>query len=301
MVRCINVERDPACFAELRRNLAPWQEVAICLRGTFAEHLEAILETIGEDPALIFLDPFGVNGIEMDVLARILARAGKTELLVHFSDKTFLRMAGHLDDNDKRLPVGRKVAESKLRRLDTVIDTPLWRRLWHNGSAIDTDRAMDATVELYLSQLRTRINYAHQIPMRDHYADRAAYRLVFCTNSPHGVELMSDIACAYETDLKEVADAGAMTLWAADEARQRLTDLRDAVHAAGLRRGGVATRVQIIHELAPQRFGQYRTSEYALVIRQLVKTGLIDRSTPSGIGAREPLGFVEPAQGSLLG
>jgi hypothetical protein len=151
---------------------------------------------------------------------------------VHFSDKTFLRMAGHLDDNDKRLPVGRKAAESKLRRLDAVIGTPLWRRLWHNGSAIDTDRAMDATVELYLSQLRTRIKYAHQIPMRDHYADRAAYRLVFCTNSPPGVELMSDIACAHEAELKDVADAGAMTLWAADEVRQRLTDLRDAVHAA---------------------------------------------------------------------
>jgi len=250
---------------------------------------------------LIFPDPFGVNRIEMDVLSRILARAGKTELLVHFSDKTFLRMAGHLDDNDKRLPVGRKVAEAKLRRLDGVIGTPLWRRLWHNGAPVNTDKAMDATVELYLAQLRTRINYAHQIPMRDHYPDRAAYRLVFCTNSPHRVELMSDIACCYETELKDAAEAGAMTLWAADEARQRTTDLRDAVHGAGLRRGGVATREQIIHELAPKLFGRYRTSEYAHAIRDLVRAGLIERSTPTGIEPREPLGFVEPAQGSLLG
>jgi three-Cys-motif partner protein len=301
VVRCINVERDADCFAQLQRNLAPWQEVAISLHGSFAAHLDDILDTIRDDPALIFLDPFGVNGIEMDVLARILARAGKTELLVHFSDKTFLRMAGHLDDNDKRLPFGRKVGEAKLRRLDAVIGTPLWRRLWHNGAGVDTDKAIDATVELYLSQLRTRINYAHQIRMRDHYHARTAYRLVFCTNSPHGVELMSDIACCYETELEDAAAAGAMTLWAADEARQRITDLRDVVHATGLRRGGIATREQIIHELAPALFGRYRTSEYAQVLRELVRAGLIDRSSPTGIEQREPLHFIEPAQGSLLG
>lgn len=299
LVRCINVERDPNCFQELERNLAPWHDLAINLLGEFSEHLDDILETISNDPALIFLDPFGLNGIEVDVIEKILARAGKTELLIHFSDKTFLRMAGHLDDNDKRLPVGRKVAESKLARLDAVIGTPLWRRRWSDGP-IDTDSAMDATAQLYLSELRTRIGFAHQMTMRDHYADRAAYRLVFCTNSPHGVELMSDIACGYETHLKETAEAGAVTLWADQEARQRLTDLRDAVHAAGLRYGS-ASREQIIHELAPKMFGQYRTSEYAKVIRELVREGLIDRATPTGIEPREPLRFIEPAQGSLLG
>lgn len=300
LVRCVNVERDRDCFIELQRNLAAWQELVVNLPGEFCEHLDDVLAAIGEDPALIFLDPFGVNGIEMEIIEKILERAGKTELLIHFSDKTFLRMAGHLDDNDKRLSVGRKVAEAKLARLDAVIGTPLWRRLWSNGDG-DTDAAIDAIVELYLSELRTRIGYAHQIKMRDHHADRAAYRLVFCTNSPHGVELMSDIACRYETELKETADAGAMTLWGDQEAIQRMTDLRDTVHAAGVRRGGVATREQIIHELAPKLFGLYTSTDYAKVIRELVADGRIDRANPTGIEPREPLRFVEPAQGSLLG
>lgn len=236
----------------------------------------------------------------MEIIERILNRPGKTELLIHFSDKTFLRMAGHLDDNDQRLPVGRKVAEAKLARLDAVIGAPLWRRLWSNGTS-NTDAAIDAIVELYLSELRTRIGYAHHIRMRDHCAQRAAYRLVFCTNSTHGVELMSDIACRYETELKATADAGAMTLWADQEAIQRMTDLRDAAHAAGLRRGGVATREQIIHELAPKLFGLYTSTDYAKVIRELVADGRIDRASAKGIDTREPLRFVEPAQGSLLG
>jgi len=52
---------------------------------------------------------------------------------------------------------------------------------------------------------------------------------------------------------------------------------------------------------APKLFGRYRTSEYAHAIRDLVRAGLIERSTPTGIEPREPLRFVEPAQGSLLG
>ena len=37
------------------------------------------------------------------------------------------------------------------------------------------------------------------------------------------------------------------------------------------------------------------------VLRELVRAGLIDRSSPTGIEQREPLRFTEPAQGSLLG
>jgi three-Cys-motif partner protein len=301
LVRCINVERDQGCFSELERNLAPWTagaDVAINLQGEFAEHVDLILETIDNDPALIFLDPFGVNGIEMALVEKALARAGKTELIVHFSDKTFLRMAGHLGNNDERLPVGQKVAESKLARLDAVIGTRLWRRIWADHSR-STDDAISATVELYLSELRLRIGYAHQIAIRDAYSDRPAYRLVFCTGSAHGVELMSDIACRYETKLKEAYDAGTMTLWEDQEARQRLTDLRDSVHVAGLRHG-TATREQIIHEMAPKHFGEYTSTDYARAIRELVKAGLVERANAVGIEPREPLRFVQPAQGSLL-
>jgi hypothetical protein len=78
-VRCINVERDRGCHEQLVRNLAPWPDVAIALRGEFAAHLTDILDTIGDDPALFFLDPFGISGVEM----QIIARRGKTELLLH--------------------------------------------------------------------------------------------------------------------------------------------------------------------------------------------------------------------------
>lgn len=298
LVRCINVERDRGCFERLRRELAPWQDVAIAHNGEFADHLLDILDAVGADPALFFLDPFGIRGIEMDLICQIAARSGKTELLLHFSDKTFLRMAGHLDDRGERMPAGQKQAESKLAALDTLIGTKRWRLLVPAGA--DTETAIDAVAELYLEQLReSGWRYAHQIQMRDAWRDRPAYRLMFATPSPHGVELMSDLVCRYEQTLEESAVAGQMTLWHEQEERQRSTNLKDQIYAEG-KRAGAITREQLIHRLAPQHFGRYTSTYYAKMIRELVNEGLIDRPTAKSIGLRESLGFVESPQGSLI-
>jgi three-Cys-motif partner protein len=298
LVRCINVERDRRCHEQLVRHLAPWPDVAIALRGEFADHLDDILDTIDDDPALFFLDPFGVVGIEMQLVEQIAARRGKTELLLHFSDRTFLRMAGHLDDHGKRLPVGHKQAQGKLATLDALMGTKRWRLLCPPGA--DTEDAIDQVADLYLHQLREGgWTFADQIRMRDHYADRPAYRLMFATRSPHGIEVMSDRACRYERSLKDEADAGIMTLWHHDDERQHLTDLRDRIFAAGRERG-TATREQIIHQIAPEAFGRYTSTDYAKAIRELVGLGLIDRPHAKGIEPREPLRFVDPPQASLL-
>jgi three-Cys-motif partner protein len=302
LVRCINVERDPDCFVELERNLAPWKHLATNLSGTFAERLDEILNRIGRDPAFFFLDPFGVNGIEMAVIERILARKGrKTELLIHFSDKSFKRMAGHSDEDDDRTPLAKKLAGSKLARLDEVMGTKLWRPWWE-GDKVDTDAALDATAKLYLSQLRERgFRYAHEIPIRETLDSRPPYRLVFCTESPHGVELMSDITCVYERRLWDRAHEGTFDLLLSEEARGRGDGaLRDRIHELGVAHG-MLSRQEIIHTLAPQYFGEYRSSEYAKAVRELVSIGGIDRSSATGIEDREALRFVELAQQSLLG
>lgn len=298
LVQCIIVERDPECFRELQRNLAPWQDVATALSGEFAPRLPHILETIGDDPALFFLDPFGVAGAGMELIERIAGRPGKTELLIHFSDKTFLRMAGHLDDRGDRVPVGQLVAESKLATLNSHIGTKRWRLLCAPG--VDTDRAIDDVAEVYLEQLRSvGWSYAHQIRLRDRYSQRPAYRLMFATGSAHGVELMSDITCAYERSLKEEEDAGRMTLWQHHDESQHLADLRDRIFAFG-REQETATPQDAIHQLAPQLFGLYRTSEYNKAIRELVQAGRIRRPNANGIEPRERLTFIEPPQTSLF-
>jgi three-Cys-motif partner protein len=301
VVRCINVEADPENLAELERNLAPWRDVAIALSGEFADHVDAIIDTIADDPALIFLDPFGVKGIEMDIIEKLLDRGAntKTELLIHFSDKTFKRMAGNLSENAARKPVGVKSANSKIMQLDRVIGTPMWRRIW-NSPEYSTDDAMDRIAELYLSELRQRIGFANQILMRDNDLDAPAYRLVFCTGSPHGVEQVSHLAHRYESELKERARPGQTDFFSDQEERQHVTNLRDRIQALGLRRT-LITPQEIRHALVPELFGLYSSSDYAKAIRELVANGVVERVTAVGIREDERLQFVEPAQGSLLG
>lgn len=300
IVRCINVERDYENFAELERSLHPRSEVAIALRGEFADHVDDIVDMIGRDPALIFLDPFGVKGIEMEIVETLLARDPntKTELLIHFSDKTFKRMAGNLTDNPDRKPVGIKSASAKILQLDKVVGTPMWRRIW-DAPDFDNDQAMDRIVELYLSELRGRIGYAHQIRMRDNLNDRPAYRLIFCTGSPHGVELMSHLAHRYEHELKERARPRQTDLFSDQEERQRLTALRDHIEALGIKQRFM-TPQEIRHLTTPERFGRYSTTDYAKAIRELVAAGVIERANAVGIKDEEHLHFIEPPQGSLL-
>jgi three-Cys-motif partner protein len=69
------------------------------LNGTFQQHLPHILDLVGWDPALFFLDPFGYKGMDWGALQQVAARArqssrAKTELLVNFNVGLVDRGAG---------------------------------------------------------------------------------------------------------------------------------------------------------------------------------------------------------------
>ncbi|HEY3544141.1 MAG TPA: three-Cys-motif partner protein TcmP [Gaiellaceae bacterium] len=300
-LRTINVESDRDTFVRLIGNLAPYQHLCLNIPKTFEDALDEILKTIRNDPALFFLDPFGVNGIEMDLLDRIRERAGKTELLIHFSDRSVLRMAGNLDDNEQRKEVGQKAADAKVLKLNDVIGTHWWQGAWSNKSSTTNER-IDAIAELYANQLRSRgFNFVHEIRMRDEYPDRPKYRLVFATRSPHGVELMSTFACEYERQLHDRHYEGSFELeWEKERRAARLAQLQGEIHALGVSRGAM-TQQEILHELAPLHFGEFLTTEYHREIRKMVDTGGIDRPSHTGIKNRERLTFVEKPQQTLFG
>lgn len=300
--KCINVEQNPEIFAELVENLSDYGDVARCLHGTFDAHLDTILRETKNGFAFFFLDPFGVRGIEMATVAKVLERPERTtELLIHFSDRSFNRMAGHAVENDARTEVGHNVAASKVATIDAVFGTDEWQPIANNTS-LSAEAKTKASIELYCDQLRRRgLKYVYPIPMRDRHGARARYTLVYGTNSPHGVDLMSDIACRYDRDQHDQTHEG--TLLPAFEQANREADLGallDDIHGAGLA-AGFATPDELRFKLVPERFGLYLRKEYAAMIRKLVTEEKINRSTPTGIKDNERLEFIQPAQGSLLG
>lgn len=303
-IKLINVESDAELFERLRMNLAPFGPVATCLHGRFQDRLTEIMRLVARDPVLFFIDPFGMEGADIRLVEQILAKRGGqrdiTELLIHFSDRTLARLAGHAADNP-RTPVGQRAAASKVAYLDAALGTTWWRGAFANPAYGSFEARCDAVAELYMHQLRARgISYVHDLRMRDSLDASPRFRLIFTTRSAHGSYLMSDIAAAHEADLFAARWDGSFEL---DWQRQKRADRRDVVrgeiHRWGVGRGST-TFEEIVLRFAPEYFGEWRTSDYAACVRELVTLGGIDRPRPEGIKPKERLRFVATLQDSLF-
>lgn len=304
-IALVNVESDAETFERLRFNLAGYGSVAQCLHGRFQDRLDDVLKIIGREPALFFIDAFGMEGADIRLVSRILeARGGSsslTELLIHFSDRTLLRVGGYLKPG-ARGDVAERAGQSKLAAMDAQLGTPWWRGAFSNPALADGPARCDAVAELYIQQLRKRgVRYVHGLSMRDAYDANPRYRLIFTTRSAHGSYLMSDIAAGHEAELFKARFEGTFEL---DWQRQRRADrrdvLRDEIHKWGLAKGS-ATQEEILLALAPEHFGQWRTSDFHRCVRELVEMGGIDRDRPQGIKRGERLRFSPTVQASLFG
>ena len=71
-IRLINVEKDADMFARLQYNLAGFGPVATNLQGRFQDRLEEVLRIVGSEPALFFIDPFGMEGADVRLVEQIL-------------------------------------------------------------------------------------------------------------------------------------------------------------------------------------------------------------------------------------
>src|SRR5206468_7739847 len=61
--------------------------------GELRQVLSQFLSHVGDDPVLYFLDPFGVEGLDADMLGNVLS-APQAEVLLLFSDEGAVRLAG---------------------------------------------------------------------------------------------------------------------------------------------------------------------------------------------------------------
>lgn len=93
--RCINIEEDEEYFANLQEQTAKYGSIVQNIHGRFADNLDSILQIIGTQPAIFFLDPFGIKGIDWSAVRKIINREAQTDLWIRF-DYIDIR---HLDGN----------------------------------------------------------------------------------------------------------------------------------------------------------------------------------------------------------
>jgi three-Cys-motif partner protein len=90
------MEVDPQRAKQLEEHLEPFSQKPPFVhvrQGELGEVLSPFLGYVQNDPVLYFLDPFGVEGLDAEMLRNILS-APKAEVLLLFSDEGAVRLAG---------------------------------------------------------------------------------------------------------------------------------------------------------------------------------------------------------------
>lgn len=89
----VAIEKEPKHFRALADNLAEFGPDVRALAGTLGDHLPAIESEFGAAPTLYFIDPFGLEPLQADVVRRALA-GPRNEVLLLFADRAALRHYG---------------------------------------------------------------------------------------------------------------------------------------------------------------------------------------------------------------
>lgn len=180
-------EADARRAARLGEVIAPLAQQlpqgssATVLQGAYAELLTGALDEIEANgrqlaPSLVFIDPFGISGIPMSLVRRVLATPS-CEVLINI-------MTGYMH---------RFISQKEFEGpMDQVFGVPNWR----DGLALAGAERVDFLRRLYLAELtRTdvagRARYARLFSMLNK-ANQPIYDLVFATNHPLGIDRMKD-------------------------------------------------------------------------------------------------------------
>ena len=179
-LKCINVESVQDVFENLNESTKSYEAYVENFHGDFGTFASTIVERTGNQPALFFLDPIGLKGLEWNSLIPILKRENITELLIRFDAQTALRLTG----GDENLH----------RTFNTILGedcSRYWKEYISHGGHSPQDRR-DSLSMAYEDKLTIYFPYVARMPIRS--ADEAIkYNLLFATRSLKGVQVMNDV------------------------------------------------------------------------------------------------------------
>jgi three-Cys-motif partner protein len=288
-LRCINVEADPGEFADLAESTAAYRRFVDNRQGRFAEHADQILRDVGVRPTLVFLDPFGVGGLDWTTLEKLGNRARdlKTELLINFNAPKFDRHAGWLDS------FGRKPREAFIALLNRTCGTDEWQAIW--DEPLPKDERYQRIMQFYLGRICTTFKFGGAAyPVHAVENEQLKYYLLYLTRHPLGLRIMSSILYGVERryleDRARLVAARGQQLALFDPPPPSIDELESAaieqleadVLDVGLRR--IRTTSGALQDaLIRKWFGRMVQKHYRKVYTRLIRQGRILRDKATGI------------------
>lgn len=216
-VYVVAIEKVSAHFKALEQNLAPFGPSARALRGTLPEHMPALLAEMAADPALFFIDPFGIEPLNADVVYSALGRR-QTEILVLFADQAALRHYGVLtagddgvDDSAGQFALDISFSEAQVAQhaasdamrlaelqptreaCETIMNDAFGNADWRTRvDAVKPVNRRQEILDLYTELLHgAGARYVLRVPIRA-AGNRHVYHLFHATRSAHGYVAMKE-------------------------------------------------------------------------------------------------------------
>lgn len=146
-VHVVAIEQEHQWFTELANYLEPFRDDVAVLEGTLRDYLPGLLEKYGSGPTLYFLDPFGLKGLDADLVRMALA-GDASEVLVLFNDPGAGRLAG---------------AAGRISSPEVGSDAP--RDLW--GEPTPTSAGDRGSTDLIADDGEDEAEWARESPSRD--------------------------------------------------------------------------------------------------------------------------------------
>lgn len=98
-IQCIFGETKPANQSVLRDLIGRYpQASALLLEDDFWRRTNDVVELVAGDPALVFVDPFGLAGLDFARLVDMIQRLGKVDLIINLRTPAAVRLAPRLSE-----------------------------------------------------------------------------------------------------------------------------------------------------------------------------------------------------------
>lgn len=278
----IYTEQKPANYTRLVDSLEAFDpDLYTVFRGSFQSYVPQILDLMAGDPAICFLDPFGVVGISPFDMGELAKRAD-TEFMLTFNSGILRRMAGFEDS----LALD---AREKIRRVSEILgyDTsdlaPEWIGVYRGMSTREWE---DWAVEKYkenLLRLSPDLRFACSYPVRETYKSRPKYHFIFASRAHHGIVPLNDICAAEEDQLFRDAQSvkrgmpGQMSMFSFIDASEN-DQLEDEVVKRIVDELNVSpelSRDDLVLRLCYNKFGEHKRKVYNQAIRLMIESGSV--------------------------
>lgn len=285
-LRCINIEADQDNFKNLQANTESYGSLVKNLLGTFSENINEIVDRTSGSPALFFLDPFGIKGMDWDLIQQIIHRGNATDLWIRFDQTAVTRL-------NQRFGEATVVQKKSFDILCNSYGVENRQLLHKYLSGRNAKERKEKAVNVYMSRLGEEIQKARgksfvaAYPIRS-ITERDKYFLIFATGHLKGAIIASELICSsednYQQELEDYKTSGVYqpTLFDLEPSKEIIFQNRVNMLAESIWercKGEQLYREEVYERILPEWFGKIRSRHLTDALKVLLKDERIKHAT----------------------